>query len=124
MATSYHAKKQVKDRIQDLVVDNSSSTQSLLNAYKLKSELKTMNIKNVTEYPVPGSPMKSPVPGKQSASLQDDNDPYYKIRTLDPLIVMPEKRFEHRPSAVITANATHSRLKPVSFCCVIFLPWS
>jgi hypothetical protein len=109
MATTYQEKKVVKDRIQDLVIDRQSSTKSLINAYKLKSELKTMNSTDVRDITGPSSPKKTAL----EIINNNSNDPYYKIRTLDPLIVLPERRFEHTQGAVITANETRSRLTKV-----------
>jgi hypothetical protein len=102
MSSTYHDRKIVKDRIRELVVDHDSGTRSLINAYKLKSELKSLNLTDVREFH-----------GTNSTKKADPDSPYYKIRTLDPLIVVPEKRFEHTPGAVITSNANHSKLKKV-----------
>jgi len=109
MTTSTQQDKQlIKERIRELVVDESSTSKSVLNAYRLKSELNAMSIKDVRDYPgFNTSPSK-----KTLNKIQEENEPYYRIKTLDPLIVLPEKRFEHRTGAVITSNASQSRLKP------------
>ena len=106
----YRDRQVVREKLRDLVIDDGSVTKSVLNAYRLKSELNSLSMKDVRDFPgYNTSPTK-----KTAERIQEENEPYYKIRTLDPLIVLPQKRFDHRPSAVITANATQSRLKPVS----------
>jgi hypothetical protein len=130
-SSSIQERRVVKDRIHELVIDNSSPTQSLVNAYKLKSELKNIkstgfNLNNTTNHNSSQSlPANAPSSSSSGPSLRnyteqadDASDPYIKIKTLDPFVILPKKRFEHCQSAVITANANQSKLKLVSCFCL------
>lgn len=74
LITQKHA---ARNRLHELILEDGRPGTSFLNAYKLKSELKKL---------------------EQATPVQD----YCKIRTLDPLIVIPEKKFEHCPGALMS----------------------
>ena len=83
-------KRLARERLHQLVIDeepSSTSTlsrQSLLNAYRLKSELQAREERDTTSHCL--------------------------IRTMDPIIIPPSKKFEHRPGARITPITYKSAL--------------
>lgn len=77
-------KRLARERLHMLVIEddhaNSMSRQSLLNAYRLKMELQSQEEEH------------------------RDTTTHCLIRTMDPIIIPPARKFEHRPGARITPN--------------------
>jgi len=86
MSHSVSLKREARSRLYDIVASNTDSQRkAMLNAYKVKAEINH---------------------GQNEIAAKED---HCLIRTLDPIIVLPEGKFAHCPGALITPNQSSNR---------------
>lgn len=91
MSQAVSEKRLARSRLYDLV-EADSQRKTMLNAYKIKAEL---------------------LQERRQREKADPNPEHCLIRTLDPLVIPPEGKFQHRSGALISPHTLSKSLELV-----------